>query len=180
MRSAPSPVSIPWLRADEAIQVVTVASLPCHWVSHWAPELNRAVKCRGVDCLWCNRGIEQQLRVVVGVVQHGRTRLLFEFRERHRPVFESLYDLGESALGCRLKVWKKGAAKNSPIQVELLEERGKVADAWDIEALVDALGVQATPTPLKESPVPAEGRLRSSSVPATSPVESDRVRATEG
>lgn len=147
MSAAPGPVSIPWVRASEVMQIVTVASLPEHWVSHWAPELARAVKCLGDRCEWCDRGIEAQLRVVVGVLDARKGRMLFEFRERHRPVFEALYDLGPECLGCRLRIWKSGPAKNSPVQVELLDQRTSGVSPWDIQALVNSLGASARPSP---------------------------------
>lgn len=135
MRWADIPkTAVRWMKVTERSQEVLVISEPAFWFSHWDPRKSRSVRCGGRACYPCSIGVQKQLRVVVLVVDPAGKECLLELRERHREKLDKY----EKMVGVRLRVWKAGAAKNSPVEVKVSGEQ--YAHERDITRLVDLLG----------------------------------------
>lgn len=126
--------AVRWLKVTERSQEVIVISEPAFWLSHWDPVKTRSVRCGGRACYPCSIGVQKQLRVVVLVVDPQGKDALLELRERHREKLDKY----ERMVGVRMKVWKAGQAKNSPVEVKVTGEQ--YAHERDISRLVEQLG----------------------------------------
>lgn len=123
-----------WFSATEKRTELLIISQAHHWISHWDPARHRSVRCGGSRCLACSYGAQKQLRVVVMAVDQYGKEFLLELRERHRE----RVDKYPTTLGLRIRIRKTGSAKNSPVEIVVIEESHAIER--DISKLVDCLG----------------------------------------
>lgn len=136
MSKFPDPVAPKWIQFRSHWSELLFISEPVAWVSHWEPRLGRARRCGGPGCALCHYGYQKQLRVVVMAIDASGRDTLIELRERHRNVL----DQHESAIGLVVRMRRKGAARNSPIELEVIERRP--AAERDINRLVASFGLE--------------------------------------
>lgn len=109
------------------------------WVSHWDTDIGRSRRCGGDECALCARGLPRVRRWVLLVeLLEGDLRWL-ELRDRHYAQVERIQVEGGGACGRQLVVWRKGHARNAPVEVRVQEESREVV-YQDISAFVGTLG----------------------------------------
>lgn len=139
-RELPKPLSGErrWIVPGRTKQVLTIASVPEWWISHWDVGAGQSRRCAGPHCLLCSRGYPQVLRFVFAVVNgQGKHRYL-ELRERHRDDVQRINQRG--SVGAVVRVDKPGQATNSPVRIRVLEGMVPMTEI-DISALVLKLGL---------------------------------------
>lgn len=124
-----------WFKPSERKQELLIVSEPYHWVSHWDVQLRRSRRCGGELCYLCHCGMEKQLRVVLLAIDREGKDTLFELRERHREKLDKQGNL----CGLRVKLWRAGSARNSPIEIQVGDFGAAVER--DISRLIDSLGL---------------------------------------
>lgn len=139
MRQLPEPTGPRFLKVETFVYRLVCRSRVEHWLAHFDPVTRMPYRCEGEGCKFCDSGRVPELRFVLGVWSERTGRALLELRERHRQVLEAMASEELEGIGARLRVWRSGSAKNSPIEVEL--EGFEESDEWDISRLVLSLGL---------------------------------------
>ena len=155
----PPPTSPRFLKVGPELIRLTCLSRVYPWFAHFDPTLRLPFRCSGESCLYCGAGRKQELRFVVGCFSERTGRVLFEMRERHRPIAAEMDDSATCGVGHVLLVSRSGSAQNSPIQVEI--GGWKEVEEWDIARLVDSLGNPA----LSQASPPKSGQHESAKTP---------------
>lgn len=138
-RNLPESSRVLWLRVgSDAIKRVQMLSRVHWWHGHWSVSAGSKVKCIGLNCRFCNAGVPITIYYVVGVFDTRHGRMLFELRDRHRPLIQELHEHETGGVGTWLHITRGGSAVNAPINVEAA--RWEPAAEWDISALVESLG----------------------------------------
>lgn len=127
--------------------------------AHFDLEANRHRECAGENCAFCRSSSPPHpLFYAVGELPDGSLRLVC-LRKRHAELVHVMQLQHEDGLGQEIVAYKKGTAKNSPIEVEL-------GGVWEVE-FVDADAFMQTvllpaitkkPTTLRDSTPPLQDR----------------------
>ena len=141
-RQLPKGVSLEWYRPSRSRAELVICSTWQSWVSHWDVGRGVSRRCGGQDCGLCEIGSPQQLRFVVLTIDSRRRAALLELRERHRGIVERLENEWHGGPGATLRVWRDGEARNSPVEVRLLDRERVHVEIRDVSKLVGVLGAE--------------------------------------
>ena len=145
-----------------------VVSEATPWTMHFDNLAKRSRRCGGPRCAMCAMGSPSEtVNVLMGFDANG-TRWLFELRKRHVLVLAKMNSDRGTCAGWSVKVVKSGQAKNSPVEVSLLDWQR--VEVHCIRALVESLGLPAL---LLESPSDLERQHEDSTSHGGTFTESD-------
>lgn len=136
----PPPTAPRFFKVDSTLQRFTIISDLHWWYAHFDERDRQPHRCGGTICSYCDAGRQPELRFVVGVSNGRAERGFIELRERHRPVLQKALEQEGGILGSVIHIAKKGDAKNSPVEVDIISR--KECDAWDIRLMVESLGLR--------------------------------------
>lgn len=140
MSSLPPPTAPPFFRPTSDLARLTIVTDVHWWHGHYDHKSGVPHRCGGSICSYCDAGRQPELRFVLGCYHGGKGRVLIELRERHRAVLEQILAQPEGIVGTVIDIYKKGEAKNSPVEVEMRSRSH--AEPWDIRLLVESLGTR--------------------------------------
>lgn len=141
--SLPPPVSrgVSWLRVSIVPQTVCILGAGA-WYSHWDVGARRSVRCGGIACDYCGRGIVATVRYVLLVhSEYDNCECWLELRSRHYDDLCALEERWGTLAGCVLSVAKTGLAENSPVTLEFVSFNSDIVER-DISAFVASLGAE--------------------------------------
>lgn len=141
MSRLPASSSPRFIEIGERRQEFVICSKVEWWVSHWDPERRRSRRCGGVACALCAIGAPKVTRFVAMGVDGRGNEVLLEFRERHRQIVERIDATVTNGDGVRIVARKDGAAKNSPVNYQILG--AEPCFRREINLLVQSFGLPA-------------------------------------